>query len=122
MSIPTYGSLQNKSNGEYRCNHATKLKSTYDQKTCLMKYIKQSNGTYAIQNVDNGEYFDSSITSMSGSVDGDSQKWRLLALPDVTNGYYVQNVKNNEFMTSHASQLSSSAGSKEIWIIEEQNS
>lgn len=120
MSIPNYGSLQNNSNQEYRCKHATKLKSTYDQGTCLMKYIKQSDGTYAIQNVDNSQYFDSSITTMSGSVDGPSQQWRLLALPDVTNGYYVQNVENNEFMTSSASKLSSSAGSKEVWIIVEQ--
>lgn len=122
MSIPSSGSLMNQSNGEYRCNKATKLVSPYDSEICLMNYIVQSDGTYAIQNVKNSEYFDSSITTMAKSDEGSSEHWRLLALPDVSNGYYVQNVKNNEFMTSSASQLSSDAGSKEIWIIVEQPS
>ena len=121
MSIPTYGSLQNNYNSEYRCNHATQLKKNWDQSTCLMHYVEQSDGSYAIQNVHNNQYFDSSITTMSDSVSGDSQKWRLLAVSDVTNGYYVQNVKNSEFMTSHASQLSTGAGKKEVWIIEEKS-
>lgn len=117
MSVPTYGSLQNQSNGEYRCNHATKLESSYSSPDCLINFQLQSNGTYGIKNVGNNEYYDCSITSMNKTIDGDCQTWRLIPLGDVTNGYYVQNVENNEFMTSSASQLSSSAGSKEIWII-----
>ncbi|CAL2103350.1 conserved protein of unknown function [Tenacibaculum sp. 190130A14a] len=122
MSVPTYGSLQNQMNKEYRCNHAAQLKKSYESPECLMNFVEQSNGSYGIKNVKNNEYFDSSITTMTKKVSGASEQWRLLALPDVENGYYVQNVKNNEFMTSSASQLSSKAGSKEIWIIEERQS
>jgi hypothetical protein len=118
MSIPEYGSLQNRANEEYRCNHATKLREDYSSPDCLMNFQHQDDGSYAIKNVKNNEYFDCSITTMSDRVSGDDQKWRLLDVPEVKNGYYVQNKTNNEFMTRHASQLSNGAGKDEIWIIE----
>lgn len=119
VQIPTYGSLQNKENGEYRCNHAKQLESSYKSPECLLNFQPQGDNTYAIKNVDNNQYYGSSIGSMSNKVEGDSQKWRLLWINDEQ--FYVQNVKNNEFMTKHASQLSSSAGKDEIWIITERS-
>jgi len=121
MSIPTYGSLQNQSNGEYRNNHATQLQSNYESPECLINFQKQANGNYGIKNVDNNQYYQCHITTMVDSIEGDCQLWRLLPLSDVENGYYVQNVENGEFMTKHASQLSGNAGKDEIWIIVERS-
>lgn len=118
MSIPSYGSLQNQSNGEYRCNHATKLQSSFSSPDCLINFIPQSNGTYALKNVANNQYYQCHITTMVDKVSGSCQQWRLLLISG--NQYYVQNVENNEYMTSHASQLSSSSGPNEVWIIEAQ--
>ncbi len=115
MSVPSYGSLQNKSNGEYRCNHATQLESNYSSPSCLINFIDQGNGTYAIKNVQNNQYYQCHITTMVDKVDGSCQQWRLLLISG--NEYYVQNVANNEYMTSHASQLSSSSGPNEVWVI-----
>jgi hypothetical protein len=115
MAIPSYGSLQNKSNGEYRCNHATKLESSYSSPDCLINFIPQSNGTYAIKNVANNQYYQCNITTMVDEVSGPCQQWYLLAISG--NEYYVQNSANNEYMTSHASQLSKSSGADEVWII-----
>lgn len=115
MAIPSYGSLQNKSNSEYRCNHATKLEATYSSPNCLINFIDQGNGTYAIKNVGNNQYYQCNITTMVDEVTGPCQQWRLLSISG--NEYYVQNVSNNEYMTSSASKLSSSSGPDQIWII-----
>jgi hypothetical protein len=114
-SVPTYGSLQNNSNSEYRCNHATKLQSTYSSPNCLINFQPQSNGTFGIKNVGNNQYYQCNITTMVDTISDDCQTWRLLWISG--NQYYVQNVKNGQFMTSSASQLSSSAGANEVWNI-----
>jgi hypothetical protein len=121
MSIPTYGSLQNQSNGEYRCNQASKLQGTYSSPDCLINFILQESNSsiYALKNVANNQYYECNIRSMSDSVAGACQQWRLLWIEG--DQYYVQNVQNNEFMTSSAGSLSSSAGPNEIWIIVAQN-
>lgn len=121
MSPPTYGSLKNRANGEYRNNHATKMQENYESPDCLFNFVPQSNGTYAIKNVKNDQYFQCHITTMVSSVEGACQKWRFLSIPDITNGFYIQNVDNNEYMTKHASQLSKSAGPDEIYIVEARN-
>ncbi|MFC0182107.1 hypothetical protein SAMN04515674_101115 [Pseudarcicella hirudinis] len=118
-TVPSYGSLQNNSNGEYRCNHATQLESSYSSPNCLINFQLQSDGTYGIKNVGNNQYYQCKITTMVDTITGTCQKWRLLYISG--NQYYVQNVSNNEFMTSHASQLSSSAGPNEIWNIVERS-
>ena len=116
MSVPSYGSLQNQSNGEYRCNHATKLESTYSSPDCLINFILQGDGTYGIKNVANNQYYQCHITTMVDSITGSCQQWRLLLISG--NQYYVQNVANDEYMSSSASQLSKPAGKNEVWSIE----
>ena len=121
MSMPAYVSLQNQANGEYRNNHATKMQSKYESPECLFNLVSEGNGTYAIKNVKNGEFFDCTITSMSKTVDGNCQKWQFLAIPSIANGYYIQNMENKQYMTKHASQLSKNAGNDEVYIVVERN-
>ena len=121
MSMPAYVSLKNQANNEYRNNHATKKQSNYESPECLFNLIFQGDGSYAIKNVKNDEYFDCSITSMAKSVTGDCQKWKFLAIPTVQDGYYIQNVQNREYMTRKASQLSKNAGNDEIYIVQQRN-
>jgi hypothetical protein len=118
MSMPPYVSLKNKANNEYRNNHATKMQSDYESPACLFNLVDQGNGTYGIKNVKNDEYFDCSITSMSGSIEGDCQLWQFMSIPTVENGYYIQNIENRQYMTKKASQLSKNAGNDEIYIVE----
>jgi len=121
MSLPAYASLKNKANNEYRNNHATKMQNNYDSPECLFNLVPQSDGSYAIKNVKNDEYFDCSITSMDDSVVDDCQRWQLMPIPTVTNGYYIQNMKNKEYMTKKASQLSKNAGNDEVYIVEQRD-
>ena len=121
MSMPAYVSLQNNANQEYRNNHATKMQSDYESPSCLFNLIPQDGGSYAIKNVDNGEYFDCSIKSMSKNVDGDCQRWQFMSIPTIQNGYYIQNMENDQYMTEKASQLSKNAGSDEVYIVVERN-
>lgn len=115
-----YGFLKNKNNGKYRCNQASKLKSTPSIPDCLTKFIKYDDGSYGIQNQDNYEFFQSSIMSMSKRVTSNTQKWHLISANDGTkNDYFIKNVENNEYMTSKAGQLHSGApGDDEVWVIE----
>ena len=119
-TVPTYGSLQNNSNQEYRCNKATKLESTYSSPDCLINFQPQSNGSFAIKNVGNNQYYQCNIRTMVDTVTDDCQQWWLLNISG--NQYYVQNVKNGEFMTSSAGSLSGSAGANEVWNIVAQSS
>ncbi len=113
-----FGSLQNNSNQEYRCNEATKLQSQFASPSCLMNFQLQSDGTFGILDVQNNEYFQSSIRTMVSSIDGDGQKWRLIPYANSTTQYYVQNVQNSEYMTSSAGSLhSGTPGASEIWNI-----
>jgi predicted amidohydrolase YtcJ len=115
-STPLYGSLQNVSNAEYRCNRASHLATNYTAPDCLMRFIPVEKGAYAIQNLKTCEFFQSSITTMSKTADTDKQRWTIVA----ENGHFtVQNLHNGEFMTSAASQLSKNAGAKEFWSIDE---
>lgn len=122
MSMPPYVSLKNKANNEYRNNHATKMQSNYESPACLFNLVDQGNGSYAIKNVKNDEYFDCSITSMAKSVDGDCQRWQFMPIPTEVNGYYIQNIENRQYMTKKASQLSKNAGNDEIYIVEPRDS
>lgn len=117
FNVPNFGSLKNKSNQEFRCQHAKSLEKQYSSPSCLMHFEQQIDGTWGIKCIGNGEYFQCSIGTMKEKIEGDCQKWNLLWLKG--NEFYVQNVENNEFMTSHASKLSDTAGYDEIWIIEE---
>jgi predicted amidohydrolase YtcJ len=114
--VPEYGSLQNDSNAEYRCNRATHLAGTYTAADCLMRFVRKENGTYTIQNLKNHQYFQGDIGTMADSADTDLQEWDIVG----ANGRYtIQNRSNHEYMTSHASQLSSTLGPGEYWTIEE---
>ena len=121
MAMPAFVSLKNQANNEYRNSHATKMQSTYESPDCLFNLIDETGGKYAIKNVKNDEYFDCSITSMSGTVNDDCQKWQFLEIPTIKDGYYIQNMKNKEYMTKKASQLSKNAGDDEVYIIEPRN-
>jgi predicted amidohydrolase YtcJ len=113
---PAYGSLQNATNKEYRCDQATHLSKTYRPADCLMRFVRNANGSYGIQNMGNHEYFQSHIGTMSGSADSIKQEWDIIG----TNGRYtIQNRSNHEYMTRSASSLSSTAGPDEYWNIEE---
>jgi len=114
--------LKNKANNEYRTNEATKMQDTFESPDCTFIFHPFQNGTeivYALQNAANGEYLDCSISSMSGSVDGNCQKWRLKVVSADRSEYYVQNLENGEYLTKKASQLSDSAGTDEVYIINE---
>lgn len=112
---PEFGSLQNDANKEYRCNRATHLSRTYVKADCLMRFVRNENGSYSIQNVRNQQYFQNHIGTMAGSADSDKQEWDIIG----TNGRYtIQNRFNREYMTRHASQLSRTAGPDEYWTIE----
>jgi hypothetical protein len=119
--MPAYVSLKNQANNEYRNNHATKMQSNFESPECLFNLISQGDGSYAIKNVKNDEYFDCSITSMAKSVDGNCQRWQFMPIPTVADGYYIQNIENRQYMTKKASQLSKNAGDDEIYIVQEQN-
>jgi hypothetical protein len=119
--MPAYVSLKNQANNEYRNNHATKMQSSFESPECLFNLISQGDGSYAIKNVKNDEYFDCSITSMAGSVSGNCQRWQFMPIPTVQDGYYIQNIENRQYMTKKASQLSKNAGNDEIYIVQQQN-
>lgn len=116
-TLPEYGSLQNVQNGKFRCNHASQLEDCYKGRTCLMRFVPYGSGVYAIQNMENGQYFQSSIRTMADCVVSNEQKWLIVAV----NGHYtVQNLKNSEYMTSSAGSLSAKVGPDEYWDIEMQ--
>ena len=117
MSMPAYVSLQNNENQEYRNNHAKKMQDKYESPSCLFNLISQGDGSYAIKNVKNDEYFDCTITSMDDKIEGSCQQWQFLEIPTIENGFYIQNMKNKEYMTKHASQLSKNAGEDEVYIV-----
>jgi hypothetical protein len=121
MSMPSYVSLKNNANQEYRNNHATKMQSKYESPECLFNLVDQGNGSYGIKNVKNDEYFQCHITTMVSSVTSDCQRWQFLAIPTIANGYYIQNLDNKEYMTKKASQLSKNAGDDEVYIVEPRN-
>lgn len=124
MSMPEYVSLQNKSNGEYRNNHATQMQSNYQSPQCLFRLELQSGGNnyYGIKNCQNKEYFQCNITSMSPSIEGSCQLWTFEPVANVLNGYYIKNVKNGQYMCNHATQLSKNPGENEVYIIVSQES
>ena len=118
--LPKYCSLQNNKNREFRCNKASQLKKKYESPECLMKLVNSGENIYAIKNMYNKEYFQSSINSMSSDVSSDKQLWKIKAFERVENGYTIQNLNNKKYMTNHAGKLhSGEPGEGEIWIIEE---
>lgn len=120
--IPKYGSLKNKKVDKFRCNKATHLEKDYKSPECLMKFVKIVDNIYSIKNMQNQEFFQSSISNMSTGISSDKQLWRIEPYGDVTNGYTVQNVNNNEYMTNKASQLhGGTPGEEEIWIIQKRD-
>lgn len=115
-----FGSLQNNSNQEYRCNQAKSLQSSFSSPSCLMNFQLQSDGIFGILNVQNNQYFQSSIGTMVDSITGTGQEWRLIPYNGSNTQFYVQNVENSEYMTSSASKLhSGTPGASEIWNIVE---
>jgi predicted amidohydrolase YtcJ len=115
-ATPLYGSLQNISNSEYRCNRATHLAKDYTSADCLMRFMPDEQGAYTIQNLKTCEYFQSSIGSMSKTADSPKQKWTIVT----ENGHFtIQNLYNGKFMTSAASQLTKDAGPEQYWNIDE---
>jgi len=112
-------SLRNKSNKEYRTDHATKMQEKYESPACMFIFEKQNDATnvYAIRNAKNKEYLDSTITSMSKTITGPSQKWKLIEVDSKDSEYYVQNLENHEYLTKRASKLSKHAEKDEIYII-----
>lgn len=120
MSLPTYCSLQNKENKEYRCNEASKLKDDYSAPSCLFKLIKQEENVYAIQNQKNDKFFQHSISKMASTADSNGEYWKILPVSGYENVYTIQNMKNKEYMTHKASKLhDGSPGKGEYWIIED---
>ncbi|CAM3222909.1 hypothetical protein [Vibrio neptunius] len=115
-----YGFLKNQSNSEYRCNHAAQLKDKPVVPNCLTKFIQYDDGTVAIQNQDNYEFFQSSIVTMADRVTSNAQKWRLIEVDsEEGNTFYVKNVQNEKYMTRKASQLhAGKPGKDEVWVIE----
>lgn len=119
MSLPKLCSLQNANNKKYRCNHATKLASDYKPPQCLFELLPYGNETYAIKNVDNGEFYQNHIRSLASSVKGDGQLWTIVAATEAEGTFTIQNVENGEYMTSHAGQLhKGTPGASEHWVIE----
>lgn len=115
--LPTYGSLQNVSNGGFRTSSASQLSSNYDAE-CELQFIPETgSNVYAIMNVSNGGYYESSITHLASGVGGDDQLWYIYPSGTGANQYYVQNVANKGYMTSAASQLSATPGTDEVWVI-----
>lgn len=115
-----FGSLQNNANQEYRCHNASQLENQFSSPNCLMNFQVQTDGTFGILNVENNEYFQSSIRTMAPSIDGNGQKWRLIPYANSTTQYYVQNVENSEYMTSSAGSLhKGTPGASEIWNIQD---
>ena len=121
MIMPPYVSLKNRTNSEYRNNHASKMQKNYVSPQCCFKLVDQGNGSYGIKNEDNHKYLQCNITTMSDEIKGDCQKWQFLSIPTITNGFYIQNLYELELMTKKAGQLSKNAGSDEIYIVEERS-
>ncbi|MGR5445706.1 hypothetical protein ACPV47_12450 [Vibrio jasicida] len=67
-----YGFLKNRSNNEYRCNHASQLRDKPVVPNCLTKFIEYDDGTVAIQNQGNYEFFQDSIRTMTDRVTSDA--------------------------------------------------
>jgi hypothetical protein len=112
--------LKNKANNEYRNNHATEMQPDYQSPECTFIFEPYKNGSetvYALRNAYNNEYLDCTITSMNRTVDGNCQKWRLIAVDTSKGEYYVQNLQNSEYLTKSASKLSDKAGTDEVYII-----
>jgi hypothetical protein len=113
-----FGSLQNNSNQQYRYNKASHLQSTFTSPACLMNFQLQSDGNFGIFNVENNQYFQSTITTMADSITGTGQEWRLIPYGTSSTQFYVQNVQNSEYMTSSAGSLhNGTPGPDEIWNI-----
>jgi hypothetical protein len=114
--------LKNKANNEYRTSNATEMQAVYESPRCtfIFEPLLVGNETvFALRNAQNNEYLDCTITTMSTKVIDNCQKWRLITVNADKHEYYIQNVKNNEYMTKRASKLSGSAGSDEVYIIEQ---
>ena len=115
-------SLKNKANNEYRTSNATEMQAVYASPRCTFIFeplLVGNEPVFALRNAENSQYLDCTISSMSTKVIDDCQKWRLITVNADKHEYYIQNVKNNEYMTKRASKLSGSAGSDEVYIIEQ---
>ena len=88
-----YGSLQNEKNKEYRTNRATHLSSSMEIPKCLFKMIKLTNGNYGIQSQESYEFFQSSIGTMTNSIDGEKQEWKIDPVNNQDKIFTIQNVK-----------------------------
>lgn len=111
--------LKNKSNEEYRTDHATKMQDEYKSPECTFIFEEQEGTTnvYGIRNAKNKEYLDCSISSMSKTITGPCQKWKLIEVNHTNAEYFVQNLENHEYLTKRASKLSKNADKDEIYII-----
>lgn len=118
QQLPEYGSLKNKTNSEYRNNHAKQMQNEYKAPEALFNFINQQDGTYAIKNMKNDKYFQCHIGSMTDKVKDSCQKWTFVKVPDVVNGYYIKNIKNEEYMTRKASKLSNKPGVDEVYLVD----
>ncbi|MFW7524953.1 hypothetical protein ACODM8_12525 [Vibrio ostreicida] len=115
-----YGFLKNDETAEYRSELATQMEKTPQIPHCLMKFIRFSDGTFAIQNQSNYEFYQNHITSMAKDVTSSGQKWSLDKVDDAINTYYLRNVLSGEYMTHRASQRHTGVpGPSEMWVIEE---
>lgn len=111
-------SLKNRSNGEYRTDHATKMREDYKYPDCTFRFEQQEQqDVFAIKNLKNQEYFDCTISSMSDEINDDCQRWKLIPVNGVADGFYIQNVKNKKYMTKRASKLSETKGNDEVYLV-----
>ncbi len=117
LPSPTFKSMKNIGNGEYRTDHATKMTKDYNDSTCKFAFESQYDGNdiFAIKNTKNNQYFTDHIATMSNKVKSINEKWKLIKVEGKNDQYYIQNLGNLKYMTKRASQLSDKNGTNEIY-------
>lgn len=120
-TLSQLASLQNVSNGKYRCHSAGSLQTAYTSPGCLFQLIGKglADGvdSYAIKNIQNNEYFNDRITSMTATADTKNQHWKFVKLPNTT--YTIQNAGNGGYMTSKAGSLHhGTPGHEQEWSVD----
>jgi hypothetical protein len=106
-TLPCYGSLQNKSTGEYRMDRATHMTAEFEMPKALFRFESQGGGRiYAIRSVKTNEYFQDTIHTMAKEVKNDKQRWHFEPVPETSDmEFYIRNKENNKYMTKNAGEL-----------------